>query len=505
MTEELPKGWAKIRLADVGQWYGGATPSKSKSEFWENGVIPWISPKDMRQEVLREIKDRITEEAVESSPVRLVPSNSVVFVVRSGILERKFPVALTVEEATLNQDMKAIHPYEGVDSRWIAWSLRWLEQSILRDCRKSGTTVASLESVRIKEVEIPLPPLAEQRRIIFELERMLDFISRSVKSAKSSIEGSDILRKVILSNLASGGLEAGGGDPGSLGRLRSESTKKVDYSDLPALPKEWFWRRASDVCELISSGATPEAGLMKKGSGDVPFLKVYNLTRSGGVDFSINPTFIDLSTHEKMRRSEVRTGDVLTNIVGPPLGKTVIVPSGLPVANINQAIVRFRAASEIIPEWLNLALRSDFVFGRLGRTSRATAGQWNISLSACREVPIPVPPLDVQRSLLEKFGELDSRLTNSRGILVNVLLRLDKLGRALLDSAFTGKLVPQGLSDESATMLLEQIRAERAATPKVKRGRKPKATDADTSPANIVPILKNSQPVTAGEQTALEF
>jgi type I restriction enzyme S subunit len=134
---------------------------------------------------------------------------------------------------------------------------------------------------------------------------------------------------------------------------------------------------------------------MYPGRGDIPFLKVYNLTRDGVVDFSVRPTFIDRSTHERMLgRSRVGPGDVLTDIVGPPLGNAAVMPDSWPEWNINQAIVSFRAGPDIHRDWLALVLRSPFILSLLQKIARATAGQYGISLSTCRELPFPVPLQD---------------------------------------------------------------------------------------------------------------
>lgn len=151
--------WPIVPLGEVGTWYGGATPSKAKKAFWTDGSIPWLSPKDMGAEVLAGTQDRITPEAVAGSSVKLVPAGSVAVVVRSGIIERKIPVSLVPFETTLNQDMKAVATHRDIDPRWIAWAVRAFERDLLRDTRKAGTTVASIEWPRFLSFGIPVPPL----------------------------------------------------------------------------------------------------------------------------------------------------------------------------------------------------------------------------------------------------------------------------------------------------------------------------------------------------------
>ena len=104
---ELPKGWATAKFSDFGEWMGGGTPSKEVPSYW-NGPIPWVSPKDMKTNVIRSAIDGITEAAVENSAAKRVPAGSVLIVARSGILAHTLPIAVTAVETTLNQDMKAL-------------------------------------------------------------------------------------------------------------------------------------------------------------------------------------------------------------------------------------------------------------------------------------------------------------------------------------------------------------------------------------------------------------
>src|SRR5438093_13437714 len=101
----------------------------------------------------------------------------------------------------------------------------------------------------------------------------------------------------------------------------------IDLSTLPALPSGWAWSVPDNFCSVVASGSTPSPGKMFAGQGDVPFLKVYNLTHDGALDFGTRPTFIEHETHNgPQKRSIAKPGDVLINIVGPPLGKVSLVP-----------------------------------------------------------------------------------------------------------------------------------------------------------------------------------
>ena len=157
-------------LGEIGTWYGGGTPSKSNDEYWENGTIPWISPKDMGRPIIDSSEDYITEEAVKNSSTKLVPANAIILVVRSSILDKILPSALTSVPTSLNQDMKAVMPQSDILPGYIAHLIRSRGDEILRAARKTGGSVASIDSKKLFSFRIPIPHLDEQARIVTILD-----------------------------------------------------------------------------------------------------------------------------------------------------------------------------------------------------------------------------------------------------------------------------------------------------------------------------------------------
>lgn len=166
-------------LGDIGTWHGGGTPSKSRSEFWENGSIPWISPKDMGRPIVDTSEDYITEEAVQQSSTKLVPANSIAIVVRSSILDKVMPSALIPVPATFNQDMKVVIPHCNISPNYIAHIMRSRGGDILRAAKKSGGSVASIDSKKLFSFRIPVPHLNEQKRIVNILDKF-DTLANSI-------------------------------------------------------------------------------------------------------------------------------------------------------------------------------------------------------------------------------------------------------------------------------------------------------------------------------------
>lgn len=203
--DELPKGWIIKKLNEIGTWKGGGTPSKSKIEFWENGDILWVSPKDMKSQKIYDTIDKITNDAIENSSTKLIPKDSILFVVRSGILRRTLPIALTVSDLTVNQDLQALTPKD-VLADYVYWYVSAKNEDIRKTCSKDGTTVESIESSLLKNYLIPICSHEEQKRIVQELESKLTVCDKIEETITQSLQQAETLRQSILKQAFEGKL-----------------------------------------------------------------------------------------------------------------------------------------------------------------------------------------------------------------------------------------------------------------------------------------------------------
>lgn len=331
-----------------------------------------------------------------------------------------------------------------VDPGWIAYAVQSSDFVETMTALVQGALYPAVRPHDIREYRVPVPPRAEQRRIVAALDEHLSDLDAAVSALQRARANTTSYQSALIARAVCGSAKA-----------------SSDLADEYDLPSGWQWRGTSECCVKIDNGNTPSADKMYPEVGEVPFIKVYNLTHHGRLDFSVKPTFIDRATHEgSLRRSRLIPGDVLTNIVGPPLGKVAIVPDTFPEWNTNQAVVCFRAGPDLINRYLALVLRAGPIIKRLSSQARATAGQFNISLTMCRTLRIPVPPIQEQQRIL---AEVEHRLVladrTSEEIDVQ-LARAKRLRQALLKRAFEGNLVPQNPDDEPASALLERIRNE---------------------------------------------
>jgi type I restriction enzyme S subunit len=133
---KLPLGWAWSSFNLIGEVLGGGTPSKADPAFW-SGPIPWVSPKDMKVDVITDAQDHISASAVEHSATRLIPRGSLLMVVRGMILAHSFPTSITAVPVTINQDMKAIVPFRHDWIHFLLLVTKGLKPEVLRLVQRS--------------------------------------------------------------------------------------------------------------------------------------------------------------------------------------------------------------------------------------------------------------------------------------------------------------------------------------------------------------------------------
>ncbi len=208
---DFPVSWGLSKLADVGEWKGGGTPSKANPAYWK-GEIPWVSPKDMKSDIIRFSEDSINEIALSESSASLIPAGAILVVTRSGILRHTLPLAVAGRNLAINQDLKAITVRPGIEDSYVFQYMKSNSQDILDSCMKSGTTVESIETSQLKDFPIPLPPLPEQKKIaeiLSGIDRLISLIEISASTSQSNAASGKVsklrlLKKAVASDLLSG-------------------------------------------------------------------------------------------------------------------------------------------------------------------------------------------------------------------------------------------------------------------------------------------------------------
>jgi type I restriction enzyme S subunit len=336
-----------------------------------------------------------------------------------------------------------------------------------------GNSPPSVQEGDVRGQRIPLPPKAEQQRIVSRIEELFSEIDEGERALERVGQLVERYRQSVLKAAVTG----------ELTREWRLKTTGEDSSTPNELPAGWKWMRAEEVCGFITKGTTPPASAMRSDEGAIPFIKVYNLTLDGSLNFSLDPTYVDDATHRgALARSIVRPGDVLMNIVGPPLGKVSIVPPLHREWNMNQAVCVFRPLDGLNREFLAYFLLSRVAQDWLASKAKASVGQVNLTLQICRDLPVPMPPLAEQQEIAQVVAAKLARLDNMAASLRAEVARATALRQSILKAAFSGQLVPQDPRDEPASALLARLAAQAADAPTAAHRRGRSAGRRPTSP-----------------------
>ena len=181
---EIPAHWEIVALRFLVHLTSGSTPDTGKQEYW-NGDIPWISPKDMKQADIDDAQDHVSELALTETGINLINAGAVLIVVRGMILLHSFPTAINTRPVTINQDMKALRCSPALASQYLRDVFRGLEEHIVSMADSSAHGTRKLETEVLGHLKIPLPPLAEQQKIMTRLNKVVSKIE-ALRSATAA-------------------------------------------------------------------------------------------------------------------------------------------------------------------------------------------------------------------------------------------------------------------------------------------------------------------------------
>ncbi|MCI0992545.1 restriction endonuclease subunit S [Pseudomonas corrugata] len=457
----MPTGWTIFSIADLGGVSGGKTPSKANPHFWLSRDVPWVSPKDMKKNVLNDAADWISQLAISQAGMTLYPANSVLMVTRSGILQHTFPVALAAVQLTVNQDIKVFRPAEGVVPKFFFYMLRSFGTDILSACSKDGTTVQSIDSEKLEAFPLPLPPLLEQTRIAAKLDELL----AQVDTLKARIDGIPALLKRFRQSVLAAAVS---------GKLTEEWRAKKAPEGTTSPNNDWKTIRIDQACadEKYSLAIGPFGSNLKVSDyrDDGKPLVFVREIRAGC--FGDKKTkFITPEKFDELSAHQISAGDILVTKMGDPPGDVAIYPATAPDAVITADCIKLRVnESVILREYAYYQMKSNFFRQKVQEISAGVAQQ-KVSLGNFREITLLVPSREEQREIVRHVGELLAFADQLEVRVKAAQVRIDGLTQSILAKAFRGELVPQDPNDEPAGFLLERIKAQRATAPKTKRGR----------------------------------
>lgn len=454
----LPKGWVEAKLGEVTTKIGsGATPTGGEQSYKASG-IPLVRSLNIhfdgvRSEGLAFLDDR---QAAKLDNV-IVEADDVLLNITGASIGRVAVAPNAYAGARVNQHVSIIRLARGVLPRYVRGFLASpvAQEFITRE--NYGATRQALTKSMIENFAFPLPPLAEQKRIVAKLDAL------NAKSARARTELARIetlvsrYKQAVLSKAFSGELTR---------EWRSGHPKPGAWKHLP-------------LSQLVSDG--PSNGWSPKADGKAGDLKSLKLSATSSGALRLDESTIKYLDQTLPSGSKfwLLADDILIQRANSLelLGTTVLFDGPSREFIFPDLMMRIRADDKkALPPYLATYLNSDPARAYFRANATGTAGNMpKINGSTVRETLVPTAPVEEQREIVRRIETAFAKIDRLAGQAKRALELVGKLDDAILAKAFRGELVPQDETDEPADRLLARIRAEREAAPKARRGRRAKA------------------------------
>ena len=417
---DIPENWKWYRLGELFNIVNGFTPLKSNPEFWEDGDIPWFTIEDVHRQgrFISSTEKFITRKALSKNTERIVPADTVLLCCTASVGE----YAYTKIPLTTNQQFNAFvlkeHYKNAVYPLYVFEYAKTLKGSLID---RAGKTTFNFVSVgKLSNMLIPLPPFAEQKRIVAKIEELLPLIDR-YEQAWSRLEDfnkrfpvdmqKSILQMAIQGKLVPQLPEEGTGEELFLqiqaekqALIKAGTIKKekplpgITEDEIPFdIPESWKWVRFSDVLD-VRDGTHDTPKYVTSG---IPLVTSKNLV-DGKIDFDTTKLISQEDAQAINLRSAVDDGDILFAMIGT-IGNPVLVKKDREFCIKNMALFKAINKDLFDMEYLLLFLQNE----QHVMKKKASGGvQSFVSLKFLRNYLLPLPPLAEQKRIVAKLEEI---------------------------------------------------------------------------------------------------
>lgn len=422
---DLPNGWTSCQLQDIVKTRKGKKP-KILNETQENGLIPYLDIHAIEKNVFRQFAD------VQSSRIG---TKDDIFIVWDGA---RSGWAGLGKDGAIGSTIMALETF-AVEQNYLFYFLKSQFEYINSNPR--GTGIPHVDPGIFNNIEVPLAPLNEQKRIVEKLEKLLG----KVQIVQARLDKIPVIlkrfRQAVLAAACSGKLTADW-------RENKEINLETD------LPFDWRIVELQEYanCSRGRFSVRPRND-PRYFDGEYPFIQIGSIPFFGGYIDSHNQTLNEKGLGVSKMFPK---GTVVIAIVGATIGNTGILAYDM---CFTDSMVGIETGTEFGNKYVELFLRSKR--DEIRQSSYAGGGQPNIKLQTLNPYPINLPPIEEQKEIVRRVEDLFKFADQIEARYQKARSYTDKLTQSILAKAFRGELVPQDDADEPAEILLERIKAEK--------------------------------------------
>ena len=431
----IPQGWEWCRMGCIGDWGAGATPAKGNPDYY-GGSILWLRTGELNNGIVYDSEIKITDKALQECSLRMNKIGDVLIAMYGATIGK---VAIVGKELTTNQACCACTPF-GIYNYYLFFFLMGSQIDFIK--KGEGGAQPNISREKLISHLMPIPPLAEQNRIVEKIQRLLPLVEKysnnQLLQDKLNSENTDKLRKSILQEAIQGKLVPQITEEGTaqelLEQIKAEKQNLVKEGKLKKsalatsvifrgddnkywekngkdvvcidaeipfeVPSSWIWWRMGDCVSIIGGYAFKSYDL--KSSLGIRVIRISDISEKG----LVNKNIVKYNGNENLTQYLIKRNDILIAMTGGTVGKSLLLTEKLsePLL-LNQRVAIIRNIW-INVEYLNAFLHSPYIKQIIDKKKNSTND--NISMSDLNSFLIPLPPLKEQYRIVERYKNVTS-------------------------------------------------------------------------------------------------
>ena len=428
---KLPENWCWTRMQEIAQWGSGGTPSRKVSGYY-NGNISWVKTGELNNDFIFETEEHITQEAISHSSAKIYPTDTVVIAMYGATIGK---VGILGISAATNQACACAIAKPSTDYKYLFYYAQSQKDDFIK--KGKGGAQPNISQEIIKFHQFPLPPLAEQRRIVDRIESLFAKLDEAKEKAQTVVDSFETRKAAILHKAFTGELTA---------KWREEHGVGMES-----------WEK-----HLLSTVSSLQTGLMKgkKYTGktvELPYLRVANVQDG----FLRLDEIKKIDVEEKaISRYSLAVGDVLFTEGGDfdKLGRGTVWEGQIKNCLHQNHIFVVRPNPEVLnPYFLSYQAGSRYGKAYFLSCSKQTTNLASINSTQLKNFPVIIPSMMEQEVIIRLIDSSLEKEQQAKNVAESVLDQIDLMKKSILARAFRGELGTNDPSEESAIELLKNV------------------------------------------------
>lgn len=416
---KVPANWCWTRLMFIAKWASGGTPSRKKPKFFE-GNIPWVKTGELNNSYIYDTEEHISEDALQQSSAKLFPINSILLAMYGATIGK---VAILGIEAATNQACACAQCNETAYFKYVFYYLISQKEQFIN--KGQGGAQPNISQEIIKPYVFPLPPLAEQQRIVERIESLFAKLDEAKENLQNVLDGFETRKAAILHKAFTGELTA---------NWRKQHGVSMD---------SWEEKKLGKIVKNIKDKYEPTLNNKKC----IKYIGLEHIEKNNGI------IGFGSSDDVKSLKTIFELGDILYGKLRPYLNKHDIAKfSGI----CSTDILVYRAEDFNTAKFINYFMNTEkFIFYTVSNSKGINLPR--ISEKEVSGILVNVPTLSEQSEIVRIIDDLLAKEQQAKKLAENTFAKIDIIKKAILARAFRGELGTNNPADEPAVELLKRV------------------------------------------------